>query len=35
MLLLKSENPNYDDMDMPKSEIKNIWLINGWIDKRT
>ena len=34
-LLLKSENPNYDDMDMPKSEIKNIWLINGWIDKRT
>lgn len=33
-LLLKSENPNYDDMEMPKSEIKNIWLINGWIDKR-
>ncbi|AMR34192.1 hypothetical protein A0256_23430 [Mucilaginibacter sp. PAMC 26640] len=34
-LLFKSENPNYDDMDMPKSEIKNIWLITGWIDKRT
>jgi phage repressor protein C with HTH and peptisase S24 domain len=34
-LLLKSENPNYDDMDMPKAHIKNIWLINGWIDKRS
>jgi len=33
--LLKSENSNYDDMDLPKSDIKNIWLINGWIDKRT
>jgi phage repressor protein C with HTH and peptisase S24 domain len=33
--LLRSENKDYDDMDMPKCEIKNIWLINGWIDKRT
>lgn len=33
--LLKSANPDYDDMDIPKSDIKNVWLINGWIDKRT
>lgn len=33
--LLKSENPNYDDFKLPKSKIKNIWLIEGWLDKRT
>jgi len=33
--LLKSENKNYDDFKIAKSKIKNIWLINGWIDKRT
>lgn len=33
--LLKSENPNYDDFILPKSKIKNIWLIEGWLDKRT
>lgn len=33
--LLKSENENYDDFEMPKDKIKNIWLIEGWLDKRT
>jgi len=33
--LLKSENPNYDDFKLPKEKIKNIWLIEGWLDKRT
>lgn len=33
--LLKSENPDYDDFTIPKSKIKNIWLIEGWLDKRT
>ncbi len=32
--LLKSENENYDDFEVPKEKIKNIWLIQGWIDKR-
>lgn len=34
-LLLKSENPDYDDFTIPKDKIKNIWLIEGWLDKRT
>lgn len=34
-LLLRSENPNYDDFKLPKEKIKNIWLIEGWLDKRT
>lgn len=33
--LLKSENPDYDDFKIPKDKIKNIWLIEGWLDKRT
>jgi len=33
--LLKSENENYDDFTIPKSKINNIWLIEGWLDKRT
>lgn len=33
--LLKSENQNYDDFKLPKNKIKNIWLIEGWLDKRT
>lgn len=34
--LLKSENKeNYDDMALPKKAIKSIWLIHGWINKRT
>lgn len=34
MFLLKSENEKYDDFEVEKSKIKNIWLIQGWIDKR-
>lgn len=34
MFLLKSENPSYDDFEIRKDRIKNIWLIQGWIDKR-
>jgi len=34
--LLKSENSDmYDDFDLDKIKIKNIWLIHGWINKRT
>lgn len=35
LFLLKSENKNYDDFTIPKSKIKNIWQIEGWLDKRT
>lgn len=34
MFLLKSENTTYDDFEIRKDKIKNIWLIQGWIDKR-
>lgn len=34
MFLLKSANLNYDDFEVEKSKIKNLWLIQGWIDKR-
>lgn len=33
--LLKSENKNYDDFLIPKNKIKSIWLIHGWMNKRT
>lgn len=33
--LLKSENKEYDDFELPKISIKNIWLIHGWLNKRT
>lgn len=34
--LLRSENTEmYDDFLLKKSKIKNIWLIHGWINKRT
>ncbi|WP_052496533.1 S24 family peptidase [Pedobacter lusitanus] len=33
--ILKSENPLYDDFEIQKTKIKNIWLIEGWLDKRT
>lgn len=33
--LLKSENvEEFDDFLMPKSKIKSIWLIHGWLNKR-
>lgn len=34
-LLLKSENSNYDDFDIPKKSIRSIWLIHGWLNKIT
>lgn len=34
MFLLKSANPNYDDFEVRKDKVKNLWLIQGWIDKR-
>lgn len=34
--LLRSENADmYDDFELHKDKIKNIWLIHGWINKRT
>lgn len=33
--LLRSENPEYDDFELPKEAIKSVWLIHGWINKRT
>jgi Peptidase S24-like len=31
---LHSQNPNYADFDIPKSAVKNIWLIEGWLNRR-
>lgn len=34
--LLRSENAEmYDEFEIPKEIIKNIWLINGWLNRRT
>jgi len=33
--LLKSENESYDDFDLPKKAIRSVWLIHGWLNKRT
>lgn len=33
--LLKSQNVNYDEFEIPKNKIKNIWLIEGWMNRRT
>lgn len=32
--LLRSENQNYDDFEIPKKRIHNVWLIEGWMLKR-
>lgn len=32
--LLRSHNEEHDDFDIPKSVIRGIWLIHGWINKR-
>lgn len=32
--LLESENQKYDEFEIKKDKIKNIWLIQGWMDKR-
>lgn len=33
--LMRSHNPEYDDFEVPVSQIKNIWLIEGWMRKKT
>lgn len=33
--LLKSENIDYDDFEIPKNAIRSIWLIHGWLNRRT
>jgi transcriptional regulator with XRE-family HTH domain len=33
--LFESENENYDEFEMPKEYIRSIWLIHGWLNKRT
>lgn len=33
--LLRSENIEYDEFELPKNKIKHIWLIHGWINKRS
>lgn len=33
--LLRSENKEYDDFDIPKKAIRNVWLVHGWLNKRT
>lgn len=33
--LLRSENKHYEDFEIPKDKIRNVWLIHGWINKRT
>ena len=34
--LLRSENSEmYDEFELPKTAIKNLWLINGWLNRRT
>ena len=34
--ILRSENNEmYDDFDIPKKSIKSLWLINGWLNRRT
>lgn len=35
LFLLKSENQMYDDFDIPKTAIRSVWLIHGWLNKRT
>lgn len=34
MFLLSSENKMYDDIDVPKSSVKSLWLIHGHLSKR-
>lgn len=33
--LLKSENIDYDEFEIPKKSIRSIWLIHGWLNRRT
>lgn len=33
--MLRSENLHYDSFDVPKSKIKGVWLVHGWMNKNT
>ncbi|ASZ11069.1 S24 family peptidase [Chitinophaga pendula] len=33
--LLISANPEFDEFEIPKSKVKNLWLIHGWLNKNT
>lgn len=32
---LRSENPDYDDFEIPRKNIRSIWLVHGWLNRRT
>lgn len=32
---LRSENQNYDDFEIPRKNIRSIWLVHGWLNRRT
>jgi phage repressor protein C with HTH and peptisase S24 domain len=34
-LLLHSHNPHYDDYEVPKSLVKSVWMVDGWMNKHT
>lgn len=33
--IMHSQNPEYDDFEVPVKNIRNIWLIEGWMRKKT
>ena len=33
--IMRSANDAYDDFEVPKSEISQIWLVEGWMRKKT
>ncbi len=33
--LMKSHNTGYDDFEVPKSRIRAVWLVEGWMRKKT
>ena len=33
--IFRSHNDAYDDMDVPIAKVKSIWLIEGWLTRRT
>ena len=33
--LLESANPHYESFEIPKKDIRSIWIIDGWMNKHT
>lgn len=33
--LLVSHNPDYEEFEVPKDEIKSVWMVEGYMNKRT